>query len=342
MMHIVSNTLSKNVLFFNFNRYYVFMLKYILRKMTKWTYNNIPSQEGRVAIVTGANSGLGLYTAKGLADKGCEVIMACRNLQKGEDAIKELLKENPASKLKLMHLDLSDLESVQKFADAVGDSYKRLDLLINNAGLMAIPLRRTAQHFEMQFGVNHLGHFALTGRLFEMLKNTDRSRVVNVSSSAHKIGEIRFDDINWEAGYSKWKAYGMSKLANIHFTHELADKVAARRIDVRVVAAHPGYSDSRLIEKGPEMNGHNLIARAGRFVNSIFAQSTEMGALPQLYAATSPDAVHRGYYGPGGMGGMRGYPERTYPKRNKVSKDAQEQLWSLSEELTGVSFLSSN
>jgi NAD(P)-dependent dehydrogenase (short-subunit alcohol dehydrogenase family) len=309
--------------------------------MNKWIYNDIPSQEGRVAIVTGANSGLGYYTAKGLAEKGCEVIMACRNTKKGEDAMKELLKKNPDYNLKVMQLDLADLESVQKFADAFKASHHQLDLLINNAGLMAIPLRRTAQDFEMQFGVNHLGHFALTGLLFDLLNDTKGSRVVNVSSAAHKMGEIRFDDINWEKGYSKWKAYGMSKLANIHFTHELADKVAARGIDIRVVAAHPGYSDSKLIEKGPEMNGHNLLVKAGRFVNSLVAQRTEMGALPQLYAATAPDAVHRGYYGPGGFGGMRGYPKRTYPQRKKVSTDVQERLWALSEKMTGVAFLSS-
>jgi len=341
-MHIGQKTLPKNILFSTLPGVWCLPLKYMLKKMTKWTYNDIPSQEGRVAIVTGANSGLGYYTVRGLADKGCEVIMACRNIRKGEDAKRELLKQNPDAKLKLMHLDLSDLESVQKFADAFRASYQQLDLLINNAGLMAIPLRRTMQNFEMQFGVNHLGHFALTGHLFDLLQGTERSRIVNVSSAAHKIGEIRFDDINWERGYSKWKAYGMSKLANIHFTHELADKVAARGIDIRVVAAHPGYSDSSLIEKGPEMNGYHFLVRAGRIVNSMFAQNTEMGALPQLFAAASPEAVHRGYYGPGGFGGMRGYPVRTYPKRQKVSKDIQEQLWSLSEKMTGVSYLSSN
>ncbi|MDF1570994.1 MAG: oxidoreductase [Bacteroidales bacterium] len=308
--------------------------------MTKWTYSDIPSQEGRVAIVTGANSGLGYFTARGLAEKGCEVIMACRNTDKGEVARAALLEQEPAARLKVMELDLSDLGSVHHFADAFRSSYKNLDLLINNAGLMAIPLRRTVQGFEMQFGVNHLGHFALTALLFDLLKATERSRIVNVSSAAHKMGEIRFDDINWEKGYSKWRAYGMSKLANIHFTHELADKVAARGIDIRVVAAHPGYSDSKLIEKGPEMNGQQLMVRAGRFVNSFVAQRTEMGALPQLFAATLPDAVHRGYYGPGGFGGMRGYPQRTYPLRRKVSKDVQERLWALSEKMTGLSFLS--
>lgn len=341
MMHKTEITLSQTTFFSTLN--YLRRLGTIKQlRMTKWTYNDIPSQEGRVAIVTGANSGLGYYTTRGLAEKGCEVIMACRNTAKGEEAKKELLKEYPAADLKIMELDLSDLDSVRKFADAFRESYTGLDLLINNAGLMAIPLRRTVQGFEMQFGVNHLGHFALTGLLFDLLKDTGNSRVVNVASAAHRIGEIRFDDIHWEKGYSKWKAYGMSKLANLHFTHELADKVVARGFDIRVVAAHPGYSDSKLIEKGPEMNGRNLLVKAGRFVNSFAAQRTEMGALPQLYAATSPDAVHRGYYGPGGFGGMRGYPERTYPHRKKVSKDAQEQLWTLSEQLTGVSFFTSS
>ena len=307
----------------------------------KWNYKDIPSQEGKTAIVTGANSGLGYYTALGLAEKGAQVIMACRNTVKGEEARQELLKRIPGARLEVMELDLADLASVQAFAAKFIKQHDRLDLLVNNAGLMAIPKRNTADGFEMQFGVNHLGHFALTALLFDLLQATKDARIVNVSSSAHRLGTIRFDDINWEKGYSKWKAYGMSKLANIHFTHELADKVTARGIGVRVLAAHPGYADSKLIEKGPEMNGRNFMVKAGRFVNGIFAQSTEMGALPQLFAATSPDAVHRGYYGPGGFGGMRGFPERAYPSRNKVSKDEQTSLWSLSEKMTGIAFLSS-
>ena len=306
--------------------------------MRKWNYENIPTQEGRVAIVTGANSGLGYYTAKGLAEKGCEVIMACRNTGKGEEAMKSILKEKPGAKLKVMRLDLAELGSVHDFAAAFKKAYSQLDLLINNAGLMAIPRRTTADGFEMQFGVNHLGHFALTGLLFDLLKATKGSRVVNVSSAAHNLGDIRFEDIHWEKGYNKWKAYGMSKLANIHFTHELADRVSSNGTEVKVLVAHPGYADSRLIEKGPEMNGRNLMVKAGRFVNRLVAQSTAMGALPILYAATAPDAEHRGYYGPRGFGGMRGYPARVYPNRRKVGKEVQEELWSLSESMTGVPF----
>lgn len=306
----------------------------------KWTYNDIPSQEGRLAIVTGANSGLGYYTAKGLAGKGCEVIMACRNARKASDAKKSLLKEKPELKLEVMELDLADLDSVRSFAVKFREKYNKLDLLINNAGLMAIPRRMTKDGFEMQFGVNHLGHFALTSHLFDLLKATDGSRIVNVSSAAHKMGKIRFEDINWEKSYQKWSAYGMSKLANIHFTYELADRISSAAMDVKVLAAHPGYSDSSLIEKGAEMNGRKIMVKAGKFANRIFAQSTAMGALPTLYAATSPDAQHLGYYGPGGMGEMRGYPQRVYPSSKKLSKDVQEQLWDLSESMTGIKFLS--
>jgi len=305
----------------------------------KWTYADIPSQEGRVAIVTGANSGLGYFTTRGLAMQQCEVVMACRNIKKAEQAKKELVKGHPGMKLEIMELDLADLTSVKGFAENFRKKYNRLDLLINNAGLMAIPKRLTRDGFEMQFGVNHLGHFALTAHLFDLIRSTPGSRVVNVSSSAHNFGTIRFDDIHWEKKYSKWGAYGMSKLANIHFTHELADRVSTAAMDIKVIAAHPGYSDSNLLSKGPEMNGRKFLIKAGRAVNRIFAQSTAMGALPTLYAAVSPEAEHRGFYGPGGFMEMRGYPRRVYPNRKKLSKDIQERLWELSESLTGITFL---
>jgi NAD(P)-dependent dehydrogenase (short-subunit alcohol dehydrogenase family) len=304
----------------------------------KWNYRDIPSQEGKVAIVTGANSGLGYYTVKGLAEKGCEVIMACRNMEKGEEARNNLLKNIPGAALKVMKLDLAELKSVRDFAERFLSQYEQLDLLVNNAGLMAIPYRKTSDGFEMQFGVNHLGHFALTAQLFPLLKRTGGSRIVSVSSMAHNLGEIRFDDINWEKKYNRWRAYGMSKLANIHFTFELADKVTAQGIDMKVLVAHPGYADSKLIEKGPEMNGQNFLVKAGRLANRLVAQSTEMGTLPVLYAATAEDADHRAYYGPTGFAGMRGYPGRTYPNRKKVSKDVQQELWQLSEQMTGVAF----
>ncbi len=306
--------------------------------MNKWSFENIPSCDGKVAIVTGANSGLGYYTAMGLAENGGEVVMACRNMEKGKKAKAALLKKNPGSNLKLMQLDLSDLISVRNFAEAFTSQFNRLDLLVNNAGLMAIPKRKTTDGFEMQFGVNHLGHFALTGLLFDILKSTGGSRVVNVTSMAHNIGKIRFDDINWDKNYNRWKAYGMSKLANILFTFELADRVLANGIDMKVLVAHPGHADSSLIEKGPEMSGRNFLVKAVRFLNRLVAQSTEMGSLPILYAATAPEAVHRAYYGPRGFAGARGYPGRTYPNRKKISKDLQQELWQISEKMTGVQF----
>jgi NAD(P)-dependent dehydrogenase (short-subunit alcohol dehydrogenase family) len=307
--------------------------------MEKWTYKDIPDQKGRVAIVTGANSGLGFYTTKGLAEKGCEVIMACRNIEKAEEARAELLSGIPDAKLRVMKLDLSSLKTVRGFSDSIKKEYSRLDLLINNAGLMAIPYRKTDDGFEMQFGVNHLGHFALTGLLIDKLNETTDSRIVSVSSSAHNFGVIRFDDINWDKKYNKWGAYGMSKLANIYFIHELADRISSRGIGTCAVLAHPGYADSKLIEKGPEMKGRKFIIKAGRLANKLIAQSSEMGALPTLYAATSAEAAHRNFYGPGGFAGMKGFPEQAFPNKKKISKVNQEKLWDLSESLTGVSFL---
>jgi NAD(P)-dependent dehydrogenase (short-subunit alcohol dehydrogenase family) len=307
--------------------------------MGKWTYKDIPDQTGRLAIVTGANSGLGYYTTKGLAEKGCEVIMACRNMLKAEEAKAELLSEIPAAKLRVIKLDLSSLESIREFAENFNKEYTSLDLLINNAGLMAIPYRKTNDGFEMQFGVNHLGHFALTGLLIEKLNETTDSRIVSVSSIAHNLGNIHFDDINWEKKYNKWGAYGMSKLANIYFINEMADRISSRRIETKVMLAHPGYADSKLIEKGPEMKGRSWVVKAGRLANKLVAQSSEMGALPILYAATAAAAMHRAFYGPGGFAGLKGYPEQTVPNKKKVSKGGQEKLWVLSEKMTGVSFL---
>lgn len=308
--------------------------------MGKWTYENIPFQEDRIAIVTGANSGIGYFTAKGLAEKGCEVIMACRRLDMAEEARRKLLKIIPDGKLVVKKLDLASLKSVREFALDFNHTYSKLDLLINNAGLMAIPYRRTEDGFEMQFGVNHLGHFALTSLVFDKLKNTANSRIVSVSSSAHKMGEIQFDDIHWEKRYNKWRAYGMSKLANIYFFQELAHKISDRNLSILALASHPGYADSKLLEKGPAMKGRKLLVKAGRFANRLVAQSSEMGALPSLYAACSPDVEQSGYYGPGGFSGMKGYPVRVFPHKKKLSKHIQEKLWSLSEELTRVHFLS--
>lgn len=307
--------------------------------MDRWTVDSIPDQSGRVVIVTGANSGIGFSTAKALSAKGAHVIMACRNEQKAASAKSDILNSFPEAKLEVMKLDLSNLDQVKFFAAAFKKRFSKLDLLINNAGLMAIPYRKTDDGFEMQFGVNHLGHFSLTAQLFDLIKQSPRSRVVNVSSIAHTQGTMRFDDIHWEKGYNKWRAYGMSKLANLHFTHELADRISIKALDVRVTAAHPGWASTKLLYKGPQMSGSSYMEWTVNMVNRIFAQSSEMGALPTLYAATASEAVHGGFFGPRKMGGMRGYPERVFPKASKISKEDQVKLWELSESLTGVNFM---
>jgi len=303
-----------------------------------WTIEHMPSQEGRVAIVTGANSGLGYYTVIGLVRAGADVIMACRNLKKGSAAMNNILADHPGAKLTLRELDLADLQSVKSFSEGILKDMDRLDLLINNAGLMAIPYRKTADGFEMQFGVNHLGHFTLTGQLIPLMMKTAGARIVNVSSLAHNAGEIRFNDLAWEKGYSRWKAYGMSKLANLLFTFELQKRLTEKGSGVLVTAAHPGYSDSELITKGPEMNGAQWMVRLRKFVNRLFAQSSEMGALPTLFAAVADEVEPGGYYGPDGFQELKGFPKRVYPNPKRISTALQQKLWEVSRELTGVSY----
>ncbi|MBN1131516.1 MAG: SDR family NAD(P)-dependent oxidoreductase [Bacteroidales bacterium] len=307
-------------------------------KNNRWTAADIPSMKDKVVIITGANSGLGYYTAEALAAKGATVIMACRNIKKGEAARQQIVSSVAGAKLTVYKLDLADLHSVKTFAKAFKDKYSRLDLLINNAGLMAIPYSRTKDGFEMQFGVNHLGHFALTGLLFDILKKTKNSRIVNVSSLAHRMGKIRFRDINWEMGYKKWKAYGMSKLANLLFTDELSRRLNGDGENITVAAAHPGYADTELQSKGSEMRGFKLGAKMFRIANKLAAQSGGMGALPILYAATAEDVVQAGFYGPSGFMKIWGYPAPDTPKQDLIDPGIAAKLWELSEALTGVSY----
>ncbi len=314
---------------------------YPQKKMNKkWTMDKMPSQEGKTALVTGANSGLGYYAVLGLARKGARVVMACRNLEKGEKARERITEAVPGNRPALMKLDLADLASVREFAENFRAEYSHLDLLINNAGLMAIPYRKTADGFEMQFGVNHLGHFALTGLLWPLLEAAPGSRVVNVSSSAHRMGEIAFDDLHWDnRTYRRWKAYGMSKLANILFTRELVRRLDGADKGVTVAAAHPGYAASNLLAKGSEMQGKRFGQRMAAVVNGVFAQSTEMGTLPILYAATEQDVEQGAYYGPGGFARMYGYPVRETPDPRRDDPEVARRLWDVSQELTGISYL---
>lgn len=299
---------------------------------TKWDESRIPDQSGKTFIVTGANSGLGWETTKALAQKGGKVIMACRNKEKATKAREEILIEVPQAELKVLPLDLADLDSVRAFAEQFQREESRLDVLINNAGLMALPLRRTAQGFEMQFGVNHLGHFALTQHLLPMLQAGQPSRVVNVSSIAHRFGKINFNDLNWNKRYKKWGAYSQSKLANIHFTKELDRSMQAEGHKVHSYAAHPGYASTKLQTKGSEMTG----SRFGKWImntgNRLLAQSAYMGALPTLMAATEPDLIPGSLYGPKGL---KGHPVLNKLKAFAEDEGVAKRLWDASLELVG-------
>jgi NAD(P)-dependent dehydrogenase (short-subunit alcohol dehydrogenase family) len=295
---------------------------------SKWTSNNIPDQSGRIAIITGANSGIGFEAAKELAAKNAEVILAVRNQAKGDAALAQIQTDYPNAKLSVRLLDIANLASVKMFADQFNRDYKQLDLLINNAGIMAPPHSKTVDGFESQFGTNHLGHFALTAQLIDLLKKTPKSRIVNVSSNAHRMGKLNFDDLAWEnRRYSPWKAYGDSKVANLYFTYELSRQIKASGNTVMVTAAHPGLTTSGLA-KGVGV----------KIFVMLFAQKTPMGALPTLMAATEPTAKSGEYFGPAGFAGTRGYPDKSTP--NDLAQDAEiaEQLWRVSEEMTGVSF----
>jgi len=303
-----------------------------------WTTRDIPGLEGKSAVVTGANSGLGYHTSLALAGKGARIIMACRNLEKGEAARLEVLAIHPRADIRLWKLDLSSLASVHDFAEKYLESGEGPDLLINNAGLMAIPFQKTADGFEMQFGVNYLGHFALTALLWKGMRDKAGARIVNVSSIAHRFGRIRFEDIHWDQGYKKWGAYGMSKLANLLFTYELARKFSESASGVIAASAHPGYADTSLQSKGMLMAGSPGKANFYNMANKVFAQSGDMGALPSLYAATAPAVVQGSFYGPSGFLHMRGYPVEQQPDPKRVRADVARKLWSLSEDLTGIKF----
>jgi len=266
----------------------------MMSKNNKWTTKDIPDQNGKVVIVTGANSGIGFEASRALAGRGATVVMACRSLDKGEAAARQIRGEYPEAQLDLKQIDLADLSSVRAFAEDFLAEYERLDILINNAGVMATPYRKTVDGFELQFGANHLGHFALTGLLIELLKKTPESRIVTVSSYAHFIGRINFNDLGSEKSYQKWLAYGQSKLANVLFGYELQRRSARNGGNPISVVVHPGYAATNL----------QHTTTFFQMLNPIMAQSQEMGALPTLYAATSPEIQGGEYIGP--EGGERG------------------------------------
>jgi len=286
--------------------------------MAQWTAADIPDQSGRIVVVTGANSGLGLVTARVLAARGAHVVLACRDVGRAEDVA-------PPGDVRVRRLDLADLASVRAFADALPGE---VDVLVNNAGVMAVPHRRTIDGFELQFGTNHLGHFALTGLLLDRI----RDRVVTVSSVLHRIGRIALDDLNWERRrYLRWPAYGQSKLANLLFTYELNRRLTASGSPVRAYAAHPGYANTNLQSHTESVLGHVLALG-----NRVIAQSAELGTLPTLYAATAPNLPGGTYVGPGGLLEHRGPPKVVGSARAARDPKVAAILWDRSERLTGV------
>jgi NAD(P)-dependent dehydrogenase (short-subunit alcohol dehydrogenase family) len=300
----------------------------------QWTAEQIPDQAGRLAVVTGANSGLGLATARDLARAGAEVVLACRDTAKGETALRSIHDEVRGASVWVESLDLSDLASIRDFAERLASARDSLDLLINNAGVMAPPRRETADGFELQFGTNHLGHFALTGQLLGLLEGREDARVVTVSSTAHKIGRIHFDDLQGEGHYGRWRSYSQSKLANVLFALELERRLRAAGSTVSSLAAHPGYAATNLQSAAPPAFDRAVMA----VTNRLFAQSAEMGALPTLYAATRPYLDGGRFIGPDGFEEGRGYPKVVRPVRAGRDEETAGRLWSVSEELTGVSY----
>ena len=299
--------------------------------MAKWTASDIPDQTGRVAVVTGANTGLGYETAAALADHGAHVVLAVRNLDKGKDAAARITAQSPGAEVGLQELDLTSLDSVRAAAEQLRANHDRIDLLINNAGVMYPPKATTKDGFELQFGTNHLGHFAFTGLLLDRLLPVAGSRVVTVSSIGHRIrADIHFDDLQWEHGYSRVGAYGQAKLANLLFTYELQRRLAPRATTI-ATAAHPGGSNTELMRNLPAG-----LARVYPLVGSFIAQDAAAGALPTLRAATDPAVLGGQYYGPDGFAQTRGYPTLVASSRKSHDVDRQRRLWAVSEELTGV------
>jgi NAD(P)-dependent dehydrogenase (short-subunit alcohol dehydrogenase family) len=297
--------------------------------MSKWTTADIPDQTGRTAVITGANTGLGYQTAAALAARRAHVVLAVRNLDKGKEAADRIIAATAGASVSVQELDLTSLESIRAAADQVRSQHDTIDLLINNAGVMFTPKTTTKDGFELQFGTNHLGHFAFTGLLLDRLLAVEGSRVVTVSSMGHRfVSGIRFDDLQWEHEYSRVRAYGQAKLANLLFTYELQRRL--RRTSTIAVAAHPGGSRTELTRNLPP-----VVAAVSRLLEPTF-QGADMGALPTLRAATDPEALGGQFYGPDGFAELRGYPKIVASSGASHDVNTQKRLWTASEELTGV------
>lgn len=298
-------------------------------KAQQWTAKDIPDQHGRVVVITGANSGIGLETARELAGKGATVVMACRNMEKAQQAAADIYQTYPEAQLSLHHLDLDDLTTIDPFISGIQAIYPVVNVLINNAGVMVPPLGKTKQGFERQFGVNHLGHFVLTKKMLPMLCKTPGARIVIVSSNAHRMGKMDFDNLNAEKSYKKWPAYAQSKLANLLFMRELNKRLPHMGCDVIAVAAHPGTTRTNL--------SNNMASMSARLF-SMMSQEQAMGALPTLYAATMPEVKANDYFGPRGFMEITGYPKKVDMTGAAKDEAAAKRLWDASEALTGTTY----
>jgi NAD(P)-dependent dehydrogenase (short-subunit alcohol dehydrogenase family) len=301
---------------------------------SKWTAADIPDQSPRVAVITGANTGLGFDAAVALAEKRARVVLAVRNLENGEEAASRIRAENPNAVVALQELDLTSLAAIREAAEKLKADYQRIDLLINNAGVMYTDRSTTKDGFELQFGTNHLGHFAFTGLLLDRLLPVQGSRVVTVSSTGHRLmAAIHFDDLQFERSYNRVRAYGQSKLANLLFTYELQRRLAAKEAPTIAVAAHPGISNTDLARNSP-----GWFRRSTEMFGRHIFQNATMGALPTLRAATDPSVQGGQYYGPDGLGEIGGHPKLVKSSKQSHDQDLQRRLWEVSEELTGVTY----
>lgn len=307
--------------------------------MSGWSERDVPDSRGKTYVITGGNSGIGWEAGRVLAEHGAHVILACRNADKAKEAVSAIQRTARAdAKVEARSLDLASLESVKRFAETLLSEGQAIDGLLNNAGLMALPYSRTNDGFETQLGVNHLGHFALTGRVLPLLRKATGARVVNVSSQAHRMGKMNFDDLMSERRYEKWTAYGQSKLANLLFTFELGRRLKKAGEGIVVTAAHPGYSATSLQGKGPEMSGSKFDGLMMKMGNGMFAQTAAMGALPTLRAAVDPAAASGDYFGPSGLFEIGGAPKKVGTSARARDEASAATLWKRSVELTGVDF----
>jgi NAD(P)-dependent dehydrogenase (short-subunit alcohol dehydrogenase family) len=304
----------------------------------RWTADELPDLTDRVIVVTGANGGLGFETCRALVRHGAHVIMACRSADKAAEAVQRLESEPATGRAEPWALDLASLRSIEAFAERFTAQHDELHGLCNNAGVMALPRRVTADGFEMQLGTNHLGHYALTGRLLPLLLAAEGSRVVTVTSLVHRMARVDFDDLQGERHYRRWAAYGQSKLANLLFTYELQRRLGAAKAETIAVACHPGYSSTNLQEQAAAAAGSAIVGRILSAANRVAAQSPEMGALPSLFALAADDVQGGDFIGPGGPMQIWGHPVKVEPAAIAKDPELAGRLWAVSQQLTGVRY----